>query len=66
MYELKGSGRMKIKQNLKKYFRIIGLSGVFCSWTTMAFVWLGSATASYVGYSLTAGLFGLAIVLGKN
>jgi len=66
MYELKGSGRMKIKQNLKKYFRIIGLSGVFCSWTTMAFVWMGSATASYVGYSLTAGLFGLAIILGKN
>jgi hypothetical protein len=66
MYELKGSGRMKIKQNLKKYFRVIGLSGVFCSWTTMAFVWMGSATASYVGYSLTAGLFGLAIVLGKN
>ena len=66
MYELKGSGRMKIKQNLKKHFRIIGLSGVFCSWTTMAFVWMGSATASYVGYSLTAGLFGLAIILGKN
>jgi hypothetical protein len=66
MYELKGSGRMKIKQNLKKYFRVIGLSGVFCSWTTMAFVWMGSTTASYVGYSLTAGLFGLAIVLGKN
>jgi len=66
MYELKGSGRMKIKQNLKKYFKVIGLSGVFCSWTTMAFVWMGLATASYVSYSLTAGLFGLAIALGKN
>jgi hypothetical protein len=66
MYELKGSGKMKNKQNLKKYFKVIGFSGVFCSWTTMAFVWMGLATASYISYSLTAGLFGLAIVVGKN
>lgn len=57
---------MRIKDNFKRYFKVIGLSGVFCSWTTMAFVWLGLATASYVSYSLTAGLFGLALVLGKN
>jgi hypothetical protein len=66
MNDLKGSGKMKMKNNLKKYFKVIGLSGVFCSWTTMTFVWMGLATASYVGYSLTAGLFGLALVLGKN
>ncbi len=66
MYELRGSGKMKIKHNLKRYFKVVGLSGIFCSWTTMAFVWMGSATASYVGYSLTAGLLGLAIFLGKN
>ncbi len=66
MNDLKGSGTMRIKDNFKRYFKVIGLSGVFCSWTTMAFVWLGLATASYVSYSLTAGLFGLALVLGKN
>jgi len=66
MNDLKGSGKMRIKNNLKRYFKVIGLTGVFCSWTTMAFIWLGLATASYVGYSLTVGLFGLTLVLGKN
>jgi len=57
---------IKSKKNLKKHFRTIGISGVLFSWTTMAFVWLGSATASYVSYCLTAGLFGLAILASKN
>jgi len=56
----------KSKKNLKRHFRTIGLSGVLCSWTTMAFVWFGLATASYVSYCLTAGLFGLAIIAGKS
>jgi len=56
----------KSKKNLKKHFRTIGISGVLCSWTTMAFVWFGLATASYVSYCLTAGLFGLAIMVGKS
>lgn len=57
---------IKSKKNLKKHFRTIGISGVLFSWTTMVFVWLGSATACYVSYCLTAGLFGLAILAGKN
>ena len=55
-----------MKEKLKKHFKTIGFLGILCSWTTLAFVWMGLMTASYVGYSLTAGLFGTAIVLGKN
>jgi hypothetical protein len=62
----KGSGRVEMKKSLKKYFAVFGITGILCSWTTLAFVWMGLMTASYVGYSLTAGLFGAAIVLGKN
>jgi hypothetical protein len=62
----KGSGRMEMKNSLKKYFNVIGITGILCSWTTMAFVWMGLMTASYIGYTLTAGLFGVAIVVGKN
>ena len=54
------------KKNLRKHFQTIGITGVVCSWTTMAFVWFGLATASYISYCLTAGLFGLAMVAGKN
>jgi hypothetical protein len=57
---------MKKKNNLAKLFKAFGFSGIICSWTTMALVWMGLATASYVSYCLTAGLFGLAIVAGKN
>jgi hypothetical protein len=56
----------KSKKSLKKHYRTIGISGVVFSWTTMAFVWLGFATASYISYCLTAGLFGLAIFAGKS
>lgn len=56
----------KSRKNLKRHFRTIGITGVVFSWTTVAFVWLGSATASYVSYCLTAGIFGLAILAGKN
>ena len=62
----KGSGRMEMKKSLKKHFKLIGITGILCSWTTMAFVWMGLMTASYIGYSLTAGLFGVAIMVGKN
>jgi hypothetical protein len=55
-----------MKERLKKHFKIIGLIGILCSWTTLAFVWMGLMTASYIGYSLTAGLFGMAIMVGKN
>jgi hypothetical protein len=55
-----------MKNKLKKHFDIIGIIGIVCSWTTLAFLWMGLMTASYVGYSLTAGLFGIAMVLGKN
>ena len=61
-----GSGRVEMKEKLRKHFKIIGLIGILCSWTTLVFVWMGLMTASYVGYSVTAGLFGAAIVLGKN
>jgi hypothetical protein len=57
---------MEMKETLRKHFKIIGLIGILCSWTTLAFVWMGLMTASYVGYSLTAGLFGTAILVGKN
>jgi len=55
-----------MKESVRKNFKVIGITGILCSWTTLAFVWLGLMTASYVGYMLTAGLFGTAIVLGKN
>ncbi len=57
---------MEMKEKLKKHFKIIGLIGIICSWTTLAFVWMGLMTASYIAYSLTAGLFGTAILVGKN
>ncbi len=55
-----------MKRKLKKHFKAIGFTGIICSWTTLAFLWMGLMTASYVGYSLTAGLFGMAMILGKN
>jgi hypothetical protein len=57
---------MEMKERLKKHFNAIGLVGIICSWTTLAFVWMGLMTASYVGFSLTAGLFGAAMVVGNN
>jgi hypothetical protein len=57
---------MEMKKSLKKYFNVIGIIGILCSWTTLAFLWMGLMTASYIGYTLTAGLFGTAMVLGKN
>jgi len=57
---------MEMKEKLKKHFTLIGLLGILCSWTTLAFVWMGLMTASYIGFSVTAGLFGTAMVLGKN
>lgn len=57
---------MEMKKSLKRYFTIIGITGILCSWTTLAFLWMGLVTASYVGYTLTAGLFGTAIVVGNN
>lgn len=56
----------EMKQKLQKHFKLIGLIGIFCSWTTLAFVWIGLMTASYVGFSLTAGFFGTAMILGNN
>ena len=55
-----------MKQKLKKHFNMIGMIGIFCSWTTVAFVWMGLMTASFVGFSLTAGLFGTAMVVGNS
>jgi hypothetical protein len=55
-----------MKQTLKKHFKTIGMIGILCSWTTLAFVWMGLMTASFVGFSLTAGLFGTAMVVGNN
>ena len=55
-----------MKERLKKHFKEIGLIGILCSWKTLAFVWMGLMTSSYVGFGVTAGLFGTAIVLGKN
>jgi hypothetical protein len=63
---LKRKREIKMKDKLRKHFKVIGFTGIICSWTTMAFVWMGLMTASYVGYSLTAGLFGIAMVVGKN
>jgi len=57
---------MKLQKNVSKVFCALGLCGVLSSWATMAFVWMGLLTASYVGYCVTAGLFGTALVLGKN
>jgi len=57
---------MKLQKNVSKVFCALGLCGVLSSWATMAFVWMGLLTASYVGYCVTASLFGTALVLGKN
>jgi hypothetical protein len=57
---------MEMKERLKKHFNAIGLIGIICSCSTLAFVWMGLMTASYVGFSLTAGLFGTAMVVGNN
>ncbi|MFQ6037164.1 MAG: hypothetical protein ACE5LV_00960 [Candidatus Aminicenantales bacterium] len=56
----------KIRNRLERGFQAIGISGVVCSWVTLAFIWLGLVTASYVGYVVTAGLFGLALAVGKS
>jgi hypothetical protein len=64
--QFKRKREIKMKEKLKKHFKVIGFTGIVCSWTTLAFLWMGLMTASYVGYSLTAGLFGITMILGKN
>jgi hypothetical protein len=53
---------MKLKKILKRNFRMIGVFGVIASWVTIGSVWSGFGTAAFVGYFVTGGLFGLAIV----
>lgn len=56
----------KSQKALGKHFQALGLSGVLCSWATLAFIWLGLSRASTVGFCVTAALFGLALVAGRE
>ncbi len=60
-----GLKRMKLKKILKRNIRVIGVFGVIASWVTIGSVWSGFGTVALVGYFVTGGLFGLAIVAEK-
>jgi len=57
---------MKFKQILSKNCRFLGLTGIFVSWLTIAMVWAGVATLPVVGFCISGGCFGLAMLgLGR-
>jgi hypothetical protein len=53
---------MKIKEILTKNFKILGLGGILGSWFTISAIWAGVATLPLVGFVVTSGLFGLALL----
>jgi len=53
---------MKFKQILSKNCRFLGLTGIFVSWLTIAMVWAGVATLPVVGFCISGGCFGLAML----
>ena len=53
---------MKFKQILSKNCRVLGLAGIFISWLTIGMVWAGVATLPVVGFCITGGCFGLAMI----
>jgi len=57
---------MKLQKNVSKAFCALGLCGVLSSWATMAFVWMGLLTASYVGYCVGEGIAEWVALWGKH
>jgi hypothetical protein len=53
---------MKIKKLIIRNSRIFGLGGVISSWLTIGMVWAGIATFPLIGFMVTGGLFGLALI----
>jgi hypothetical protein len=61
----RGSG-MQIKKVLTKNVKLLSLGGIISSWFTISMVWTGGATLPLVGFALTSGLFGLALLGGSQ
>ncbi|MGB2906213.1 MAG: hypothetical protein WBB73_03880 [Candidatus Aminicenantaceae bacterium] len=57
---------MQIKKVLTKNVRLLGLGGIVSSWFTISMVWTGGATLPFVGFLVTSGLFGLALLGGSQ
>ena len=53
---------MKFKKLLANNYRILGLGGILGSWFTISAIWVGGATLPLIGFAVTSGLFGLALI----
>jgi hypothetical protein len=53
---------MKLKKALENHFKLLSLSGILFSWLTISAVWAGMATLPLIGFAVTGGLFGLALL----
>jgi len=53
---------MKIKKYLANNYRILGLGGILGSWFTISAIWVGGVTLPLIGFAITGGLFGLALI----
>jgi len=56
---------MKIKILLKRNFRVLGVTGIISAWITIGTAWIGLSSFAFIGYLITSGLFGLALVSEK-
>lgn len=56
---------MKMKNLLKRSFRLLGITGIISAWITIGTAWIGLSSLSFIGYLVTSGLFGLALVSEK-
>jgi len=57
---------MQIKKVLTKNVKLLGLGGIVSSWFTISMVWTGGPTLPLVGFLVTSGLFGLALLGGSQ
>ena len=57
---------MQIKKVLTKNVKLLSLGGIIGSWFTIGTVWTGAATLPLVGFAVTSGLFGLALLGGSQ
>jgi len=57
---------MQIKKILSKNVKLLSLGGIISSWFTISMVWTGAATLPMVGFAVTSGLFGLALLGGSQ
>lgn len=53
---------MKIKKFMKRNFRVLGVTGIVSAWITVGTAWIGLSSFSFIGYLVTSGLFGLALI----